>query len=233
LVVYASFLPEQLRAERSNARGVHDLKAFLEYAEKGPEAIIARIEGSQGGYDSPLEQAVAEALEARGWRVETQIGVSGFRIDLGVVHPEKCGAYLAGVECDGATYHRSAVARDRDKIRQQVLENLGWRIFRVWSTDWWYDPHAAIEQLDQSLRELLDQSKVERNSAAPAANEPQTDPQLQVDQKSPDDPEAQPPEAQAPVNASQEEVQKSDEPLYSAELPSHEIFARQLPPQST
>ena len=165
LVVFASFLPEQLAAERAKGLGVRDLKEFLEYAQKGPEAIIARIEGSLGGFESPLEEAIAIALETRGWRVETQIGVSGFRIDLGIVHPDKPGAYLAGVECDGATYHRSAVARDRDKIRQQVLENLGWNIVRVWSTDWWYDPNTAIEQLDRALNDLRDQSFAEMAKA--------------------------------------------------------------------
>lgn len=159
LVVFASFLPDQLRAERSSARGVHDLKAFLEYAEKGPSAIIARSAGSLGGFESPLEEAVAAALTERGWRVDPQVGVSGFRIDLGIVHPDKPGAYLAGVECDGATYHRSAVARDRDKTRQEVLKGLGWAIVRVWSTDWWYDPDTAIEQVCSTLTELLERSR--------------------------------------------------------------------------
>ena len=155
----SSFLPEQLAAERSSARGVHDLKAFLEYAHVGPQAIAARIEGSQGGFDSPLEEAIAKALEERGWRVETQIGVSGFRIDLGIAHPDKLGAYLAGVECDGATYHRSAVARDRDKIREEVLTGLGWRILRVWSTDWWYDSECALEELHIKLNAILEQDR--------------------------------------------------------------------------
>jgi very-short-patch-repair endonuclease len=159
LVVVASFLPDQLRAERSQARGVHDLKAFLEYADKGPEALVRRAEGPLGGFESPLEEAVAESLKKLGWHIETQIGVSGFRIDLGVVHPDRPGAYLAGVECDGMTYHRSAMARDRDKTRQQVLENLGWNIARVWSTDWWYDPDGAIRQLHATLNTFLETSR--------------------------------------------------------------------------
>jgi very-short-patch-repair endonuclease len=167
LAVYASFAPEQLRAERSNARGVRDLKAFLEYAEKGPVAIAARNEGSVGGYESPLEEAIADALIARGWRIDPQVGVSGFRVDLGVVHPDRPGAYLAGVECDGATYHRSAAARDRDKTRQQVLENLGWRIVRVWSPDWWYDSAAAIEGLHAAL-----EAELRRSRGMPEPQEP-------------------------------------------------------------
>jgi very-short-patch-repair endonuclease len=156
LVVYSSFRADQLKAERSKARGVRDLKAFLEYAEKGPEALIARIEGSVGDFESPLEEAVAATLTDRGWQVTPQVGVSGFRIDLGIVHPDRPGAYLAGVECDGATYHSSAVARDRDKTRQQVLENLGWNIQRVWSPEWWYDAATAIDRLHTKLTGLLD-----------------------------------------------------------------------------
>ncbi|WP_166831715.1 DUF3320 domain-containing protein [Thalassoroseus pseudoceratinae] len=155
LLVYSSFTADQLNAERSQARGVRDLKAFLEYAEKGPRTIQARTDGSVGGLESAFEEAVAEALDARGWQVVPQVGVSGFRVDLGIRHPDKPGAYLAGVECDGATYHRSAVARDRDKTRQQVLENLGWNILRVWSPDWWYDSANAIEQLHNALNVLL------------------------------------------------------------------------------
>jgi superfamily I DNA and/or RNA helicase/very-short-patch-repair endonuclease len=155
LIVYSSFKAEQLDANRSKARGVHDLKNFLEYAEKGAIAIAARSEGSVGGFDSPFEEAVSEALTAKGWQVAPQIGVSGFRVDLGIVHPDKPGAYLAGVECDGATYHRSAVARDRDKTRQQVLENLGWKILRIWSPDWWYDPASAAERVHQELSQAL------------------------------------------------------------------------------
>lgn len=169
LVVYTSFLPDQLRVARSTARGIHDLKAFLEYAEKGPAAIFAQNKGSVGDHESPLETAVAAALAERGWQIDPQVGVSGFRIDLGIVHPDKPGAYLAGVECDGATYHRSAVARDRDKTRQQVLENLGWAILRVWSTDWWYAPERAITQLDSSLTQLLQRDREKKTDAEPLA----------------------------------------------------------------
>ena len=130
-------------------------------------AIAARTEGSVGGYDSPFEEAVADALTDRSWQLVPQVGVSGFRVDLGVQHPDKPGAFLAGVECDGATYHRSAIARDRDKTRQQVLESLGWNILRVWSPDWWYDSASAIEIIDSELKRLLEE---ERNPPAEDAS---------------------------------------------------------------
>ncbi|MCV5754063.1 DUF559 domain-containing protein, partial [Escherichia coli] len=84
------------------------------------------------------------------------VGVSKFRVDLGVLHPDKPGKYIAGVECDGATYHSSPAARDRDRVRQIVLEGLGWNIVRLWSTDYFIDPEYAIENIDSKLREILE-----------------------------------------------------------------------------
>ena len=161
LIVYSSFKADQLNIDRSEKMGLRDLKNFLEYAEKGPLAILARTEGSVGDYESPFEEAVAHSLVAKGWQVVPQVGVSGFRVDLGIVHPDKPGAYLAGIECDGATYHRAAVARDRDKTRQQVLSNLGWSILRVWSPDWWYDPDSAVQRVHEELARLLDSARSE------------------------------------------------------------------------
>ena len=96
-----------------------------------------------------------DALEKRGWEVHPQVGVSGFRVDLGIVHPDYPGRYLAGVECDGATYHSHATARDRDRLREVILTKLGWRIRRVWSTEWWQGAEEAAGRLhDQLVRDL-------------------------------------------------------------------------------
>jgi len=138
LVVFSGLTTDQIDLNRTKARGVHDLKTFLDYAERGAIALPATEEGSVGTHESPFEEAVAACLTARGWSIVPQVGVSGYRIDLGVRHPDLPGAYLAGVECDGATYHSAATARDRDKVREQVLKGLGWNIVRVWSTDWWF-----------------------------------------------------------------------------------------------
>jgi very-short-patch-repair endonuclease len=102
-------------------------------------------------------------LRDKGWKVQTQIGVSKFRVDLGVTHPDHPGAYLAGVECDGATYHSSPSARDRDRVRHLILENLGWRLVRLWSTDYFQDPEEALAKIDRRLNEILeeDRSKAE------------------------------------------------------------------------
>ncbi|WP_149574435.1 DUF3320 domain-containing protein [Xanthobacter oligotrophicus] len=161
LVVFSGTRAEDIDLDRTKALGVHHLKAFLDFAARGAVALAGQDRGSQGGYESPFEEAVAEALVARGWHVVPQVGVSGFRIDLGVKHPEQGGRYLAGIECDGATYHRSATARDRDKVREEVLRGLGWDILRVWSTDWWINREEAIARLDLALTELMARSRAE------------------------------------------------------------------------
>ncbi|MGV8864548.1 MAG: DUF3320 domain-containing protein [Pseudomonas sp.] len=162
LCVFASLQPEQIDLARTQAVGVRDLKHFLEFAQRGPRALTEAVAGSVGGFDSPFEEAVATALASRGWQVHTQVGVSAFRIDLGVVDPDAPGRYLAGVECDGATYHRSATARDRDKLREHVLRGLGWEILRIWSTDWWINAVGTADRIHNSLNDLLAQSRVQR-----------------------------------------------------------------------
>ena len=156
--VYSSMQPEDIDLSRTAAAGVRDMKHFMDFSKRGTKAIGESIERPLGTFDSPFEEQVAIRLAERGWTVHSQIGVSDFRIDLGVVHPDKAGMYLAGIECDGATYHRSATARDRDFLRQQVLEGLGWKILRIWSTDWWVTPDDCVDDVDRQLRELLESS---------------------------------------------------------------------------
>lgn len=162
LHVFASITADQIDTTRTRARGVADLKAFLDFANRGPVALAAQDSGSVGPADSPFEEGVRGALAAKGWEVHTQIGVSGFRIDLGVRHPDHAGVWLAGVECDGASYHFSATARDRDRIRQAVLEGLGWNILRIWSTDWFRAPDATITRIDGSLQAILEADRARR-----------------------------------------------------------------------
>jgi len=166
LRVFSSLKAEQMDLARTQAFGVRDLKHFLEFAERGPRALAEATAGSQGDFESPFEQAVASALAKKQWELHSQVGASAFRVDLAVVHPDAKGTYLTGIECDGATYHRSATARDRDKLREQVLRGLGWEVLRVWSTDWWIDAAGTLEQLDSKLRSLLDISRVRRADQA-------------------------------------------------------------------
>lgn len=167
VVVFASLDAGMIDLNRTSAEAVRDLRRYLDYAERGPVALGEALRVPEADrYDSDFELALAERLRRRGWTVRSQVGVSRFRIDLGIVHPDQPGRFLAGVECDGAAYHSSPTARDRDRVRQAVLEQLGWRLFRVWSTDFFLDARAAVDALDAKLRALLVAERAEPASAA-------------------------------------------------------------------
>jgi very-short-patch-repair endonuclease len=167
MVVFATLKPDQIDLSRTNARAIRDFKHFLEFAERGPRAMAEAFAPTGRDIESPFEDAVKKALENRGWEVHTQIGASKFRVDLAVVHPDAPGRYLAGIECDGATYHRSATARDRDRLREHILSKLGWRIRRVWSTEWWMDAERAFDTLHAKLM-----ADLENDRSASKAEEP-------------------------------------------------------------
>lgn len=152
--LFSSLRPEDIDLSRSNARGVADLKAYLDFALHGTRVLAEQASPTGREPDSPFEVQVIEALRDRGWRVVPQVGVSGYRIDLAVVNPHAPGKFLLGVECDGATYHSAPSARDRDRLRQLVLEGLGWNIHRIWSTDWWFNREIPLKALLNRLGEL-------------------------------------------------------------------------------
>ena len=138
VIVFSTLRAEQIDLSRTRAQGVADLKCFLDYAERGTAAITERRSNRPDSEcESPFEEQVCDALRNKGYIVHPQVGCSGYRIDLAIVDPDKPGSYLLGIECDGANYHRSKTARDRDKLRESILRGLGWNLHRVWSTDWW------------------------------------------------------------------------------------------------
>jgi hypothetical protein len=150
LMVFTSLDYARIVAD-NNRRGVRVLKEFLEYASRG-----AFTPGRQSGEepDSDFERWFLSRLKCANYEAHPQVGVARYRIDIGVVHPDKPGSYVLGVECDGATYHSSKSARDRDRLRQDVLESLNWRIYRVWSTDWYRDPEREFTRLVQHIERL-------------------------------------------------------------------------------
>lgn len=171
MLLFTSFDAAMIDLSRTSARAVRDLRHFVEFALRGPKAIAAAVRGSMGSYESPFEEFVADGLRHKGWETHPQIGVSRFRIDLGVVNPDCPGDYLVGIECDGATYHSAATARDRDKVRGEILHGLGWRLLRVWSTEWWVNPGGALDRLDLSIRAELETWHV-RTAGAQHDSEP-------------------------------------------------------------
>jgi len=148
VMVFTSLRPEQIDLSRTQAAGVRDLKLFLEFAEQGLPALNRETAiAAEQTFESPFEEDVYHALTERGYQVHTQVGSSGYRIDLAVVDPDNPGRFLLGIECDGATYHSTKNARDRDKLREAVLRDLGWQLHRIWSTDWWQDREREMERL--------------------------------------------------------------------------------------
>ncbi len=155
VTIFSSIRPDDIDLSKTRSAGIADLKNYLEFVIKGPRAIIEQAIPTGLEPESPLEIEIIRALRNKGWTVHPQVGCSGYRIDMAVVHPQKQGRYLLGIECDGATYHSLPTARDRDRLRQFVLEDLGWTLHRVWSTDWWNDPEREIEKLEWSINKRL------------------------------------------------------------------------------
>ncbi len=148
----SSIVPEEIDLTRTNSNGVRLLRQYMEIARDGLKALHVDLAvDTNAEFESPFEQDVYEALIDKGLTVHKQVGVSGYRIDLAVVDPDLAGSYLLGIECDGATYHSARTARDRDRLRQQVLESLGWRIHRIWSRDWIDDRQRESEKLKNAL----------------------------------------------------------------------------------
>lgn len=160
ITIYSSITCDDIDLARTRATGVIDLKNYLEFAQKGARALVEQSLPTGREPDSPFEMEVIRALRNKGWTVHPQVGCSGYRVDIGVVHPAKPGAYLLGVECDGATYHSLPSARDRDRLRQLVLEGLGWKLHRIWSTDWWTDSEKELSKMEFALRSALEQQEV-------------------------------------------------------------------------
>ncbi len=140
--VFSSIRHGAIDLSKTSGRGPAALRTFLNYAEVG---MFAAGEAS-GGFDSPFEASVARALTQHGHAVESQIGLAGFYVDLGVKDPDEPGRYRLGIECDGASYHSARSARERDRLRQQILESRGWTIHRIWSTDWFKDRDAQLRR---------------------------------------------------------------------------------------
>lgn len=154
VVLYTSLEPEAMDLSKIRSAGVRDLKNYLEFARHGVSALVSQSLPTDREPDSPFEREVAAALTDNGWEIHPQVGCSSYRIDIGVVDPRSPGRYLAGVECDGATYHSAATARDRDRLRQLVLERLGWKLIRIWSTDWWLNPARELDRVHRLLKDL-------------------------------------------------------------------------------
>jgi len=151
MMVVSSLSAADVDLTRTGAEGAKLLKAFLDYAERGPESLPKLSAEVAAAADTPFEQAVADELVRRGLTVERRVGFGGYTVDIAVLDPQRTGGYLLGVECDGASYRSAVTARDRDRLRRAVLEGLGWTLVRVWSTEWVRDREKQVRRIFAAL----------------------------------------------------------------------------------
>jgi very-short-patch-repair endonuclease len=164
--VITSLRPSDILVGNNARVGTRAFRDYLSYVFTGKVPDRGSFTGRAA--ESPFEEAVAYHIRAMGLECEPQIGVAGFFVDIGIRHPDRPGEFLLGVECDGATYHSSRSVRDRDRLRQEILESKGWRIHRIWSTSWFYDRGTEIARLRKSVAEAL-ASQPARHEAKRAA----------------------------------------------------------------
>lgn len=151
--LYSSMSASDIRTDERSSLGLRAFHGYLDYA-----ATLRLDSGNPTTRepDSEFEIYVADALRSAGYEAVPQVGAGNYFIDVGVRHPSYPHGFLAGIECDGAMYHSAKSAKDRDALRQAVLEDLGWTIYRVWSTDWFNDPRGETQKLVFFLEQLRD-----------------------------------------------------------------------------
>ena len=219
--IFVSFDWREIDLARTQAAGPRVLRKFLDFAQTGRLGPDLEVNGSAP--DSPFEEDVARVIDGLGYPVDHQVGSAGFRIDLGVRHPERPAQYILAVECDGATYHGALWARERDRLRQQVLEDQGWRFHRIWSTDWFYRLEPEVAR----LRAALVQARVASGEGfrPPGANRKRNGGDSSTPPRGPPQSPNAPPNAPEPPKAP---AYKSANFEYMGSLAPHEVQPPQM-----
>ncbi|MFF8262084.1 DUF3320 domain-containing protein [Streptomyces virginiae] len=168
--VVASFHGSEL-ADSAN-KSVQHLKRYLQYAEHGPHILQTAAADPDAEPESPFEEDVLGVLRDWGYSVQPQVGVAGFRVDMAVRHPAAPGSYALGIECDGVMYHSSRAARDRDRLREAVLRDLGWKLHRIWGTDWYRNRRDAMARLRAAVEEACARDPFQVMPEEPASEGP-------------------------------------------------------------
>ena len=180
-----SIVPTDIDLEKVSSEGVKMLRSYIEFAQQGIVALEKELTFNYDlDFDSPFEEAVYDFLQSKGYNVVTQVGCSGFRIDMAVKHPTQNGKFAIGIECDGAAYHSSRTVRERDRLRQAVLEDMGWTIYRIWSTDWIKDQKTEEEKLINAIEKALGRAVAETGDfVSDNSNEDATVPIIEIEEK--------------------------------------------------
>ena len=141
-------------SESVTTEGLRHLRRYLDYAARGIPALALDTKAG-GDAESPFEESVISVIRSWGYELTPQVGTAGYRIDIGVHHPDQSGVYALGVECDGYQYHSSKVARDRDRLREKVLRGLGWNLHRIWGTAWYRDRNGEERKLRAAIEHAI------------------------------------------------------------------------------
>lgn len=167
LKLVGSIVPTDIDIERISGEGPKLLRLYIDFAMHGSKSILGEVDTDNAlPFDSSFECAVYDFLLSKGYGVATQVGCSGYRINMAIRHPMYNGCYAIGIECDGSAYHLARTARERDRLRQTILEDMGWTMYRVWSTDWSKDEVSekarlidAIEKAIANSHEIISQER--------------------------------------------------------------------------
>lgn len=157
LKLVSSFQSADILLDNTENEGVRLLRSYLEYAQQGPKSLQNEIKyTNEIALESPFEESVYKFIVNHGYKVVTQVGCSGYRIDMAIKHPQIPGRFVLAIECDGASYHSARTARERDRLRQMVLEDIGWKFHRIWSTDWIKDPYNEGNKLLEIIKKSIE-----------------------------------------------------------------------------
>jgi superfamily I DNA and/or RNA helicase len=157
--VFSGIKASDFNLEKTSSMGVKLLQAYLDFAEKGESSFTKKEEIFKNNtFVSPFEESVYKALLEKGYSVTSQVGCSDYKIDLAVRDKNNPNKFLVGIECDGQTYNSCATVRDRDRLRQEVLERLGWKMYRVWSADWFKNPTEQLEKLTKFIDNICNKN---------------------------------------------------------------------------
>ena len=150
MIVFSSILGNEIDTSRAQGKGARGLKEFLDYAYKGRNFIVIK-NGEQKEYKEGIEKYIARDLENRGYKVDTNIGTSEFRVDIGIVDPNDENRYVLGVLCDSRSYINSKTSKDRNVVQTDVLNQLGWRLIRIWSLDYFDSPNLVVDKIIEAI----------------------------------------------------------------------------------
>lgn len=169
MIIFSTLRSEMIDLNRTSSVGVAGLKRFLEYAERGTKPSLNMTDVSTSSKHASIETVVADRLREMGYTVHTNIGYSGYKINIGIVDPKEPSRYLLGIVCDGKDYRSTKTVRDREIVQNSVLKMLGWRIFRLWTMEWWENPDDVLA----AIRKAVEQG--ETSESAPVVQKIKTE----------------------------------------------------------